>query len=518
MKPFSISIAFLFLLSFVGCDTFRKVTGSGQAKTPDAAPVEYKSADLQGTYIQQYKDAAIAEMERAGIPASITLAQGILESSAGNSELARTANNHFGIKCSGGWSGKTVKKKDDDRDEKGELIESCFRKYDDARQSFFDHSEFLRDPRKYNRYGFLFNLDRTDYKAWARGLQASGYATSSDYADKLINLIERHQLHNFDLPGHAAGIPSNPNVPSTPTPPGEKPPVIPATTSPVQRVGRVNDVKVVMTQNGESIDDIARRYRLKPEKVANYNERRYPPGVKLADNTRVFIQSKRSKWRGRNNDHFVHEGQSMFEISQLYGVKLEKLRERNGLSGDLEPATGERIYLKGRRSGSPVRLRETPLPPFDPSRPAGNPTVGGVSGTNPPAGTTPVKPATTGDDLPFDIGGGEGSKPTTPPPPVIPQPEPPKPVLPPRPSTTNQPYPTTDGSNAPNTSTGWPTSPTPVPPPAEPTAVPDGYHRIVKGDTLYSLARRYNTNVPRLRQLNNMTDDNIKLGQLLRVR
>lgn len=246
--------------------------------------------------------------------------------------------------------------------------------------------------------------------------------------------------------------------------------------------------------------------------MADYNERRYPPGVRLADNTRIYIQSKRTKWRGRDKEHFVHEGQSMFEISQLYGVKLSKLLERNGLSSSSEPATGERIALKSRRTGPPVRLRETPLPPFDPARPAGQ-TAGTGSA---PASGTPTRPATTDEDLPFDIGGGEGSKPATPPPPVVPQPDPPKPVLPPRPSTTNQPFPTDNGN--PSSGSTWPSSPTPVPPPTEPTVVPDGYHRIVKGDTLYNLARRYNTTVPRLRQINNMTDDNIKLGQLLKVR
>jgi len=505
----TIFLSILFLTA-TGCETLRS-PGSNKKETA-AAPVEYKSGDSQMNYIQQFKDAAIAEMDRAGIPASITLAQGILESAAGNSELARTANNHFGIKCSSNWSGKSVKKKDDDRDANGGLIESCFRKYDDPRQSFFDHSEFLRDPRKYNRYGFLFNLDRTDYKAWARGLQASGYATAGDYSDKLINLIERYQLQNFDHPGNAAGIPANPANPTTPLPPGTKPPVIPASTSPVQRIGRVNDVKVVLTQNGETIDDIARRYRLKPEKVADYNERHYPPGIKLADNTRIYIQSKRSRWRGRDAEHFVREGQSMFEISQLYGLKLSKLREKNGLSGDQEPATGEKIRLKG-RSAQTVRVRETPLPKFDPSKPVYQPN----NPNNPTNTNNPNSRPATDEDLPFIIDGGEGNKPTPTPP--LPVSEPVKPQLPPRPSTTDTPFPTDPYANNGQSGSGtWqpPANPTPVI--APPVNVPDGYHLVIKGDTLYSLSRKYGLTVPRLKQLNNMIDDNIKLGQQLRVR
>jgi LysM repeat protein len=504
IKPLRLLLPAL-LLSSIGCDTLRNIGGK---KETAAAPVEYKSGDAQVNYIQQYKNAAVAEMERAGIPASIKLAQGLLESASGNSELARNGNNHFGIKCGNNWSGKSIKKKDDDRDASGELIESCFRKYDDASQSFFDHSEFLRDPRKYNRYGFLFNLDRTDYKAWARGLQASGYATSGDYADKLINLIERHQLYNFDRPGNAAGIPSAPTTPTTPPPPGTQPPVIPAGTSPVQRVGRVNDVKVVLSQRSESIEDIARRYRLKPENVANYNERQYAPGVILPENTRIYIQEKRSKWRGRDAEHFVKEGQSMFEISQVYGLQLKKLRERNGLSPSEEPATGERIRLKGRRNGPAVKVRDTPLP-TNPSNPT-NTQAGGNTRPN-----NPTRPATTDEDLPFEIDGGAGNKPTPPPP--APIPEPTKPTPPPRPSTTDTPFPNDPYGN--NNGSTWqpPSNPTPVPQPA-PVSVPDGYHLVVKGDTLYSLARKYGLTVPRLKQMNNMTDDNIKIGQTLRIR
>lgn len=503
---FSIFSALSLLLLASGCDTLRRITSSKGSEAA-VAPVEYNTGDDQMNYVLQYKDAAVAEMDRAGVPASITLAQGILESASGKSELAREANNHFGVKCGGSsWTGKSYKKKDDDKDANGELIESCFRKYEHAQESFFDHSEFLRDPRKHHRYGFLFNLDKTDYKAWARGLQSSGYATSGDYADKLINLIERYQLNLYDQPGNAAGIPSNPTAPVSAGPPGTKPPTIPAGGLPAnQRIGRVNDVKVVLSRTGETLEDIARRYRLKPENVADYNERHYPPGFKLPDNTRVYIQAKRSKWRGRESEHFVKENQSMFDISQVYGIQLTKLLDRNGLEPGQEPATGEKITLCGRRSGPAVRLRDTPLP--DPLNPSTQP---GTQPVRKPATTT-----TTPDETLFDLDGGAANKPTQPatqPPVTNPTTTIPAPV---RPSTTNQPFPTDPQPSQPG---GW-EQPGPVnPQPNTPVTVPDGYHLIVKGDTLYNLSRKYGLTVARLKQLNNMADDSIKLGQLLRIR
>ena len=151
--------------------------------------------DPKDIYINKYKHIAISEMNRTGIPASIKLAQGLLESGAGKSTLAREANNHFGIKCSGSWTGKTFFREDDDRNAKGDLIKSCFRSFDSASQSFFAHSNFLTDQK---RYAFLFDIHRSDYRAWAKGLRKAGYATDKAYANKLIDLIEKHQLYLFD--------------------------------------------------------------------------------------------------------------------------------------------------------------------------------------------------------------------------------------------------------------------------------------------------------------------------------
>ena len=146
----------------------------------------YTQADIYN-YIDTYASVAVEKMNQHGIPASITLAQGILESGAGQSDLAKFANNHFGIKCHNDWSGQTYHKDDDAKDE-------CFRKYKSPQESFEDHSHFL----KKNRYAELFTLERTDYKAWAKGLKKAGYATNPQYAERLVKIIEDYQLYRFD--------------------------------------------------------------------------------------------------------------------------------------------------------------------------------------------------------------------------------------------------------------------------------------------------------------------------------
>lgn len=146
-------------------------------------------------YVDQYKDLAIIEMHRSGIPASITLAQALHESGVGNSALAINANNHFGIKCKSYWKGKTYNHRDDDYDAEGNLIKSCFRSYESVIDSYVDHSNFLRQSA---HYGELFEYDKTDYKRWAYGLKKCGYATDPSYAFKLIDKIEKYQLYIYD--------------------------------------------------------------------------------------------------------------------------------------------------------------------------------------------------------------------------------------------------------------------------------------------------------------------------------
>ncbi len=166
----------IILAGLVGCRAYRP---AGQSSYPEASA---------GSYIEKYKDLAVSEMIRTGIPASITLAQGMIESDFGRSRLAREANNHFGIKCHNDWTGPTVRHNDDRRNE-------CFRKYRKPEDSFYDHSDFLKYG---SRYRTLFDIDPTDYKAWARGLKKAGYATNPDYANMLIRKIEENNLYYYD--------------------------------------------------------------------------------------------------------------------------------------------------------------------------------------------------------------------------------------------------------------------------------------------------------------------------------
>ena len=150
---------------------------------------------LAQDYIETYKDLAVIEMYRTGVPASITLAQALHETNYGQSRLATEANNHFGIKCKSYWNGKSFYHKDDDFDTNGNLIHSCFRKYDIVMFSYIDHSNFLREGK---HYATLFEYDKTDYESWAYGLKRCGYATDPGYAEKLISKIQKYDLSKFD--------------------------------------------------------------------------------------------------------------------------------------------------------------------------------------------------------------------------------------------------------------------------------------------------------------------------------
>jgi LysM repeat protein len=278
-------------------------------------------------YIENFKEIAIREMERTGIPASIKLGQGILESNAGQSELARKAKNHFGIKCGSGWNGKKYFYEDDDYNDAGELIRSCFRIFDNAEASYIAHSEFLRDPKKAWRYGFLFRLDPGDYKAWARGLRRAGYASSPTYADKLIRIIETYELHKYDLVDVAAI---------------EAPEVV------LGNIVLNNDVKLIYSRANETPGDIAVRTGTSLRRILKYNEGLTSESQKLEKYTRVYIQRKRNNYRGKKTWHYVQPGESMYDISQLYGLKLKKLYKKNNMKPPQQAAVDERVRIRGK--------------------------------------------------------------------------------------------------------------------------------------------------------------------------
>ena len=268
-------------------------------------------------YIQKYCKIAMREMNDYGIPASITLAQGILESAAGTSRLAVQANNHFGIKCHNDWSGEKIYHDDDKRNE-------CFRKYERAEESFIDHSQFLKDRA---RYSFLFELDKTDYKAWAKGLKQAGYATDPNYPNRLITLIEKYELYKYDKQSF------------TSKEEGVK--------TPVKLVKEKNEsgLKYVYVQKGESYYTIAVKYNIPFGLIYSYNDvdrkTRQPE-----EGTIVYLQKKKKKITWGEGVHVVEKGESMHDISQKYGIRLHSLYDLNNMPYDSKAEVGQLLKLR----------------------------------------------------------------------------------------------------------------------------------------------------------------------------
>jgi hypothetical protein len=281
----------------------------------------------QLTYIEKHKLLAIAEMERTGIPASIKLAQAILESSWGKSDLAKEANNYFGIKCGKDWEGKKIFKEDDDKDSLGNLVPSCFRAFARVEDSFIAHSEFLRDPSKNFRYGHLFSLPTTDYVSWAEGLKKSGYATNPQYANLLISIIEKYSLFQFDSPSPWDMLVFKESSPTD--------------------ILFNNNLKYAFAKPGETLEQFASRLEVDPSKIIQWNENLFFPGQALNHQIMVYLEPKKAYFQGNSTWHIVKEGETMVQISQIYGVLSDKLYTRNRLDKGMEPAPGSSIKLKG---------------------------------------------------------------------------------------------------------------------------------------------------------------------------
>ena len=444
-------------------------------------------------YIARHKDIAMREMDRTGIPASIKLAQAILESDAGRSELARRANNHFGIKCGVDWRGDTYMQEDDDYNDRGQLVKSCFRVFRTAEASFVAHSEFLRDPSKAFRYSPLFQLPPTDYQAWAYGLQTAGYATSPTYATRLISIIDRYKLYEYD------------RLPTVS-------PMNPAEEITASEVLVNNDVSFVTANPGETVAALAQRTQVAVQQLLSYNEALNKPEQQLAEGERVYLQPKRIGWRGVQAWHTVRQGENMYLLSQAYGIRLDKFYERNRLLPMQEPAIGEKVKLRGSRVRQAPQLRQPAAEPVRPFSPA--PTTPTVE----PAGGQPAPPPAGGQ-----VTGRPGIiiRPRSPayyeqnaPAPSSPVSNNPSPQPPPTPAPIPQETPASPGA-------GY-FDPTPQPAatsPAlvQPPAAGPRLHTVVKGDTLWNVSQRYGTNVQQLRQWNQLPDDNIRIGQQLRV-
>lgn len=269
-------------------------------------------------YIDKYKSLAIKHQKQYGIPASITLAQGLLESGAGRSELARKSNNHFGIKCHSDWKGKRVYHDDDRKDD-------CFRKYDSPEDSFEDHAKFLKRP----RYASLFELKVTDYRGWAKGLKACGYATDRSYANKLIQTIELYELYKYDRQNFK------------PIRVQDLPPVVVANPHPVYRSW---GLLYVEARNGDTLESIAQEFGFSAKKLAGYNE--VPRDYPLEAGDIVYLEKKKKKADKGYEYAVVRAGDSMHAIAQRYGIRLKNLYKMNKLPDDYIPSVGDTLKLR----------------------------------------------------------------------------------------------------------------------------------------------------------------------------
>ena len=255
-------------------------------------------------YIKQYRDLAVDEMKKYHIPASITLAQGLLESGAGQSTLARKSNNHFGIKCGSDWQGKTVRHNDDARGE-------CFRAYKHPKQSYEDHSKFLAGR---PRYASLFKLKITDYKGWARGLKKAGYATDPRYAQRLIDIIELYDLDKYDKKGGLKWMKENPNPHQ---------PYI------------ANGLLYIVVRAGDTWKSISKEFDISQKKLRKYND--LYKGYELQPGDILYLEKKNRKAQKEHVVHVLRAGESMYLISQKYGIRLKNLYKLNKMDAD-EPA------------------------------------------------------------------------------------------------------------------------------------------------------------------------------------
>lgn len=286
-----------------------------------SAQIKWNSA--YQAYIDQYKDLAIEQMLKYNIPASITLSQGLLESGAGRSWLTKSSNNHFGIKCHG-WTGRRVFHDDDERGE-------CFRAYDNPRQSFEDHSRFLATQ---SRYAQLFNYSRTDYKSWARGLKHCGYATNPQYASKLIQIIELYNLNQYDKAKKFDQFMVKHSTEDGVAPDGN-----------FHVIKAYNKNYYVIARKGDSFQSLSKELCIGKRKLAKYNERSYKE--ELAAGDVIYLKKKRKKAtkENKNRPHIVQNGESMYLISQKYGIRLSSLYKKNHLSPDYQIKVGDKLRV-----------------------------------------------------------------------------------------------------------------------------------------------------------------------------
>ena len=348
MQKLKISIFFLALLS----------AGISRAQDPEVIQ----------NYINTYKDIAIEEMQRTGVPAAIKLAQGIHETFAGTSDLVLKSNNHFGIKCKDTWTGPSVSHDDDARGE-------CFRKYSTPADSYRDHSNFLKGS---PRYALLFNLDPTDYKAWAYGLKKAGYATNPRYPQIIIGLIEDYQLEDFTLIAMGKMIVPKETIVAKTTIDNKAKEATPffvsevktetvrqAFDQPVVKKAepalfpegefKINETRVVYVRKGISFLAIAGQYNIPLARIFEFNDMSVTETA--TKDQLIYLQRKRKT--GNNEYHTIQPGETLYDIAQQEAIRLETLLEYNFLKSDMKPAIGEQLNLRTKASAMPkLALKE----------------------------------------------------------------------------------------------------------------------------------------------------------------
>lgn len=316
-----------------------------------------KSDDIT-SYINQYKEMAMQEMVRTGVPASIKLAQGIHETMAGKSDLVLKSNNHFGIKCKATWTGDKVYHDDDARGE-------CFRSYSCSADSYADHSNFLKGSA---RYAFLFQLDPTDYKGWAYGLKKAGYATNVKYSNIIIKLVEDYNLNQYTLLALGKVAPQEEILAGNPVRPAQGDNAVaggPAVIAPFNNVEEevksipkitypekeftINNTKVVYVPAGTALFAVAQQYDVSLRRLMDFNDLKREDV--LVKGQLLFLQRKRKV--GASEKHIVQPGESLYDICQAEGLRFESLLEYNHLSEREAPAPGESLYLQEKAPGKP---------------------------------------------------------------------------------------------------------------------------------------------------------------------
>jgi LysM repeat protein len=433
-------------------------------------------------YVEKYAPIAVDEMFRSRIPASITLAQGLLESGNGNSRLALVANNHFGIKCKADWKGETLNEDDD-------APQECFRKYPTPLDSYRDHSEFLM---KGQRYAFLFDLEPNDYKSWAMGLRKAGYATNPKYGEILIATIEKNNLQRFDV--------VKPNAVEVKEIAEEKKEIVQQQQNLV-----INKIPATIAKDGESYATIASAYDMRVWQIYKYNDLYKTDYIHAGDT--LYLKPK--NYKGLVATHTVEGYENMHMISQRYAVKLSRLLKYNRMKEGQEPAQGQQIYLQAKRPDSVV-LRNVPMPAMrvdtvidnhiyeDPKK--------NVETSKPvmPNNAFDLESHGVKEDLAFfhTVQPGETLF-----------------------SIAKKYNVQVDGIKALNNLHGDdiqvgsrliinPNQPAIQP--NEESVIP-GYHQVRQGETLYSIARLYNISLAELKALNEMESDTIKVGEELIV-